>query len=95
MKLIDLHKQWMETGELKYKWFTPNGLCGILIDAGYKEYINLFEPTEKEKMELLDKELCTAYWGSGLSLNSKNSMSAYTPLRQTIVLLIANMENEY
>jgi hypothetical protein len=87
-KLIDLYKEWMEKGDIF------NGLCGRLDSGDYQETFELFVPTKKEKAQLEETGFCEVYWASGLPKNDKKEESSFTPLRQTIVLLICAMHNE-
>lgn len=90
MKLIDLHKEWCETGNL------PNeGLCCSV--PALRSLIDDFAPEEfvRHSWNRTPEELRKSYWGYGGSSNDRNKiLFEYTPLRQTIVLFIAAMKNE-
>lgn len=89
-KLIDLYKEWMETGELP-----KGGLCIALLDTKYEEIIDEeLSPTYEDRQTLKKEGLCTTYWASGLPEDHKDEMYGFTPLRQTIVLLICAIHNE-
>jgi len=88
MKLIDLYKEWMETGKLP-DW----GLCNS-IPKEYWETLDLFEPSQDEESQLDYEGLSWNYWASGLPTNHKDEKYGFTPLRQTIVLLICAMKDE-
>ena len=98
MKLIDLHKEWMESGEM---WVDtiPNGLCDIInvtTEKRYKSDFYLIKPNSTELEELKSSGFDCAYWASELPENAsiKDLSRVYSPLRQTIVLLICAMNNE-
>lgn len=89
MKLIEMHKSWMDKGELDV-----NGLCNSLKGTVYEEILELFEPECNPLNTQTD-----VYWGySGINVlfapNEHFVKYQYTPLRQTIVLLICAMHNE-
>jgi len=89
-KLIDLYKEWMETGEMP-----EMGLCGCLSETRYAENLSLFAPTEEDDIVLYKERKPTIYWGSGEEMNGKTRLCyTFTPLRQTIVLLICAIHNE-
>lgn len=90
MKLIDEHKQWCKTGILT----SYNGLCSELRDTEYEASLDLFRPSAKERVELIDKGMSAAYWGSGLRWDGKDIYKNYTEMRQNIVLLICAMHDE-
>lgn len=88
-KLITLYKEWMDGGELP-----EDGLCNSLFYTKYHECLDMFEPTDDELIELAASGLSQSYWGSGLKADCNDRYYAFTPLRQTIVLLICAMNNE-
>lgn len=95
MKLINLHKKWMETGELPWgkDYWWQGGLCSN-IPQKYRATFDMFIPNKSEE-DLLNKEkLGITFWASGLEENATNEATSYTPLRQTIVLLICAMHGE-
>lgn len=86
--LFDLYKIWFENGET-----SGNGLCNSIFGE-YKQLLELFKPETDEYSELLEKELATTYWGSGLSQIDDDRIFKFTDLRQTIVLFICAMSDE-
>lgn len=89
-KLIELHDEW-----LKSKNLPSLGLCNSVITGnGNQLLLNRFIPNDKEFTKLATKGYCTTYWGSGLKLGDDRKYTRYTPLRQTIVLLICAMKGE-
>lgn len=96
MKLIELHKQMMETGVLPD---FESGICVLLTGTKYREYLTLFEPTEEELIDLSDNGESKFFWASGLFCADEysgdgNRSTLYTPRRQSIVLLICAMCGE-
>ena len=87
-KLIDLYKEWMKTGMM-----TEDGLCICMPDE-YEKPFRLLYPTREDKIELLITHLSDGFWASGLSREDDNKYATFTPLRQTIVLLICAMCDE-
>ena len=84
MRLIDLHKEWMETGQLTGK----GGLCNC-VPRKYKRLLNDFKP-----------EWYGLFWAYPLRYNQEKRRQydscayPYTPLRQTIVLFICAIKGE-
>ena len=89
MKLKQEYENWMETGELP-----ENGLCSCLLRTKYKSTLELFEPLLEESMELSKEGISQCYWASGLSYTDNGRFYSFTPLRQTIVLLILAIHDE-
>jgi hypothetical protein len=58
------------------------------------ETFERFIPTPENEEKLKKEDLNLTYWGSGLSTNDHNRLYAFTPLRQTIVLFMAAINNE-
>jgi len=85
MKLIDLHKEWMELGH------TPRntGLCSALPQE-YRTFLDPFRPTDEEKTIHELDGWCCIWWGERMF----DIIGTYTDFRQTIVLLICAMNNE-
>lgn len=87
MKLIDLHKRWCKSGRLPMI-----GLCYTIDRFGEKEdldYLLMFKPDK------IINSFRGRYWGYGkFGGGVDNVVCEYTPLRQTIVLLICCMKNE-
>ena len=87
-KLIDLHKEWMEVGEIPENE-DGDGLCA-LIPFEFRDDFNLFKP--KNYFEL---SFPKTYWAhSARPPRDSRAWKEYTTLRQTIVLLICAMNNE-
>lgn len=84
MKLIDLYKEWMETGCISDR-VDPNGMGG-LCNAVPKKYLKLLKKFEPEE--------CQIYWASSRGMSSDGAIYKFNKLRQTIVLLICAMCNE-
>lgn len=90
MRLIDLHKEWCEFGGI-----TNSGLCTSIDERKDLKTLSIyFEPTFDESKQLIIDGFDEVYWGSGLPNGHEDEMKTYTPLRQTIVLLICAMNNE-
>lgn len=69
------------------------GLCSSL--GG--DLLELFKPTEEDEDELANEGLSILYWASGVSSNYKYDNKRwfeFTPLRQTIVLFMAALNDE-
>ncbi len=77
----------------------PNsGLCINTVDLGgplSEELFRLFIPTDDELFALAKKGYSTSYWGLGVITNDYDILyDAFSPLRQTIVLFMAAINNE-
>jgi hypothetical protein len=89
---LDLHKRLLRNGLF-------NGLCHEIhwdYTARFevKDVFGLFQPSEEEEEELLLSGLSSSYWGSEMSEVANNGHdTAYTPLRQTIVLFCHEILN--
>lgn len=88
-KLLKLHKEWLQRGQL-----TTPGLCSSLPEE-YMVIFGFLYPTVEER-ELLQQENKPAlnYWGCGESFENifiSQFPYTYTPLRQSLVLLLAEM----
>lgn len=74
------------------------GLCMCASDDKISSDIleEYFQPTPEERYDLVTEGLSTFYWGSGISKYNQYDEIAYvfTPLRQTIVLFMAAINNE-
>lgn len=89
---LDFYNHCMRTGEMPFE-----GLCicarrGI-IDA---ELFELFKPIGGAMQELEDHKKCTVMWASDVDEcdTSKECFSGFGPLRQTIVLFMAAINDE-
>jgi hypothetical protein len=92
MKLINLYKEWMKKGVMP-----DNGLCSSLKDTKYYKDIDIFIPFCEDKIILTYEKKPTFYWGNGEPYKEfflSEIGIKFTPLRQTIVLLICAMHNE-
>lgn len=79
-----------------------DGLCGVA-DMGLicKDRFGLMHPTEDD-LDLAVAEgtvfryIKTGYWGCGLSIRADGDqrVNSFTPLRQTIVLFMANLNDD-
>jgi hypothetical protein len=88
--ILKLYNQWMEKGEITndpYMSWTPNGLC--------------YSPLATfEMFALFTPDHASGYWGhNGMEvrdheLSSYQQEREFTPLRQTIVLFCAAINNE-
>lgn len=72
----------------------PFGLCNSSI--GKQKVFKRFIPTRSDLDELFEEEKSITFWATGLSLWHPNSVlqAAFTPLRQTIVLFCAVINDE-
>jgi hypothetical protein len=91
-KLIDLYKEWMETGELDYA-----GLCSS-IPFKYEDALEMVSPSRKEMTILRKEGKPYVFWGCGIKYSripkDKTAGCFFSPLRQNIVLLICAIHNE-
>lgn len=86
MRLIELHKEWME------EWYLGcSGLCSA-VPKQYDDSFNLLSPTKEEVSIHVKEGYGSAWWGE--TKEEAEYFGLYTPLRQTIVLLICAMNNE-
>lgn len=93
MKLIDLYKSWLMQGII-----TRNGLCNSL-PSRYKRQLMKFYPTADEWKNFNHfYNRPQGYWGHNgevdLMSDRARTSKEFSPLRQTIVLLICAMNNE-
>lgn len=91
-KYLRFYKDCIKTGEMPC-W----GLCAALGVFSNLEFIPEFAlimPTDSDFMELIDGGLAHVYWGSGLSPGDAARKYTFTPLRQTLVLLMAAIAGE-
>ena len=90
MTLINEYKKWIGTGILPY-----TGLCFTLKGTIYFQTLEMFRPNLKEQEELYKENKSMLFWGNGENYNDVKSLDLdFTPLRQTIVLLICAMHDE-
>ena len=88
-KYLDYYKEWMEKGELP-----EPGLCASLPNRLQRlEPFMTVKPTINEQLDLYyTHKFNNAYWGSNSS-GAKGHV--FTPLRQTILLLCAAINDEF
>jgi hypothetical protein len=101
-KLIASYKEWSKKGIL------PNdGLCNCLEDTEYFKTFQLFKPDSKTMTKLFKQDYLTLYWGCDMKWEDIYKITdikqirigefvcrQFTPLRETIVLLICAMHDE-
>jgi hypothetical protein len=89
-RYLPLYEEWMENGSIP-----GEGLCGSLDKEG-QELLKNFVPTNEDENVLMEDDYSIEYWGSGLKYSDDviEKMYSFTPLRQTIVLLMAAMNGE-
>ena len=91
-KLIDLYKEWMETDELPY-----SGLCSAVPNK-YQDALDMISPSIEESLVLTKENKPIVYWGCGVAYSRMPDYQTigcyFSPLRQTIVLLICAIHNE-
>ncbi len=89
-KYLKFYEDCMVTGFLPRK-------AGLCREFTHKE-LKLIKPTTKERNILRKENYFSGYWGSGFHFTDYPDSSilcgGFTPLRQTIVLLLAAMNNE-
>lgn len=94
-KHLQFYIDCMATGQLKYpaNW-VANGLCKS--PCINEELLALFEPTKEDFEALQAQGLCETWWASGLDTDTQTTIlqSAFSPLRQTIVLFMAAINGE-
>jgi len=88
-RFIDLYYDWMDD-ELLPK----EGLCASMPARLEKIFFD-FKPSSEEKIQLIKEGFCNVLWASGLPEGHKDEWYSFTPLRQTIILLCACINNEY
>jgi hypothetical protein len=58
------------------------------------ENLTMLSPTREDFSQLSIEGKAIGFWGSGVSTWDTNKYYSFTPLRQTIVLFMAAMNNE-
>lgn len=91
-KHLKFYLDCIKTGEM------PNeGLCLCVNEGGMgvleTSLLDLFIPNERERDDLFHDDHSRAYWGSGMG-DMQCAYFQFTPLRQTIVLFMAAINNE-
>lgn len=81
MKYLPLYYEWMKSG-----FTSDEGLCNSLPDDKYtSQLLSLFRPYG----------ISYIYWGYGEeNANTYDVINKFTPLRQTIILFMAAINNE-
>lgn len=88
-KFIDCYMKWMEEGRLPY-----NGLCVSLpYDLSSSATFELINPDFMEKIKNQAEGGDFMFWG--VTDRSKQTNKELTPLRETILLLCACINEEY
>lgn len=89
---LDFYYHCMASGEMPFEGLCICAMNGI-IDP---DLLYLFKPSDTDILELQNSEKCTIMWGSDLHKfdASKKCFSGFGPLRQTIVLFMAAINNE-
>ena len=89
-KYLPLYYKWMETGRIKdaHNYGPSGGLCNTII--GHRT-MKIFEPTDSDFIEY---NIHTLFWGHGGSSCDPKRVYSFSELRQTIVLLLAAMNDE-
>lgn len=89
MTYLEFYEQCMETGKMPKK-----GLCKALPKRLKHRGILLImlSPTGLDETQLLIENAPTVYWGLG---NWEYEYDDFTPLRQTLVLLMAAIAGEF
>lgn len=92
---LDLYNEWMKTSRISHE-----GLCNSLpaklrMMKGWK----LILPSDEERFQLKEEGKSQLFWGyeeCWMSINFTRDKKYYefTPLRQTIILLCAALNNE-
>ena len=89
---LDFYKKCMERGIMYDPYSGEDDSAGLCGQLGGRDLI-LFTPREHENEEFMDygDSWC---WGYDGTANPKRDGHTFTPLRQTIVLFLAAMNNE-
>jgi hypothetical protein len=88
---MDLYNRICQLGSLP-----ENGLCSCIEGIEMRDILELFEPYGFERTDMFIMGYDMRYWASGLCLGDLLSERerAFTPLRQTILLLCAAINDE-
>lgn len=85
---LKYYKKFLKAGRLPDK-----GLCNA-IPGIFEDETKIMEPTNDEILILRYDNLSCDYWASGLHYEDSMKYHTFTPLRQTIVLFCAAINNE-
>lgn len=88
---LDFYYKCMEAGQILPMNDMGVGLCGYI--QNYPNF-KLIVPTKDDYIKLDKEDLSLAYWGSGNEVDHPENEKGFTPLRQTIVLFLAAINNE-
>lgn len=91
MTFLQLHKKCLKTGKLP-----DHGLCNSIIGIVRAKNVRhdddplnyYFHPIGREVIALLNEGKDIIFWASGLDSLNPGVSNEYTPLRQTILLLL-------
>lgn len=94
-KLIDLYKEWMETGYMGEPQRSGGGLCNSIPEE-YDASFLLIRPESSDRRQLEEEKVDHIFWASNLPKRTKYKELAFsmTELRQTLILLICAIHNE-
>lgn len=87
MKYIEFYEQCMATGKMP-----DSGLCFALPPELNGEILDMVKPTIEDREVLRNEGSPVNYWGNE---SYANRLSSFTPLRQTLVLLMAAIAGEF
>lgn len=96
-KHLEFYKQCMEAGRLASHEFGSSLCAAADADLIDKQLLRIMQPTDRDEFELTAEGYSNGWWGSGVpvcSINTEEKWFGFTPLRQTIVLFMAAMNNE-
>lgn len=90
-KHLDFYLKCMNDGKLPHE-----GLCGCFRYIDYEMLEDLFSPDENDIEGLREKGMCYTYWASEAVSDdfSEQCTMSFGPLRQTIVLFMAAINDE-
>lgn len=88
---IRVYLKCCRAGQLPYQ----NGLCSEIGTLQYHPVWKLITPTDRELRALNDAGKSNAFWAYEFNMNDEDKFNAFTPLRQTILLLAACINEEY
>ena len=83
---LDFYYNHLESGEIP-----KPGLCDCRLN---KKILGRFIPTDEDEVKLILEDMSVGYWASGLLRCDWRKHTAFTPLRQTIVLFCAAIKGE-